>query len=56
MRYVIRAAGFPVRVNWRKPENLVRLGILAAVVAAIVAALLLRATSAQPRLATARWP
>ncbi len=42
MRYVIRAAGFPVRVNWRKPENLVRLGILAAVVAAIVAALLLR--------------
>ncbi len=42
MRYVIRAAGFPIRVNWRKPENLVRLGILAVVVAAIVTALLLR--------------
>ncbi len=42
MRYVIRAAGFPVRVNWRKPENLVRMGIVAVVVAAIVAALLLR--------------
>ncbi len=42
MRNVIRAAGFPARVDWRKPENLVRLGILAAVIAAIVAALLLR--------------
>ena len=42
MRYVIRVAGFPVRVNWRKQENLVRLGILAVVAAAIVAALLLR--------------
>ena len=42
MRHVIRAAGFPARVDWRKPENLVRLGILAAVIAAIVAALLLR--------------
>ncbi len=42
MRHVIRAAGFPARVDWRKPENLVRLGILAAVIAAIAAALLLR--------------
>ncbi len=42
MRNVIRAAGFPARVDWRKPENLIRLGILAAVIAAIVAALLLR--------------
>ena len=42
MRHVIRAAGFPARVDWRKPENLVRLGIMAAVIAAIVAALLLR--------------
>ena len=42
MRYFIRAAGFPLRVNWRKPENLVRLGILTIVVAAIAAALLLR--------------
>ncbi len=42
MRYVIRAAGFPARVDWRKPQNLIRLGILAAVVAAIIAALLLR--------------
>ena len=30
------------RVDWRKPGNLVRLGILALVIAAIVAALLLR--------------
>jgi len=30
------------RVDWRKPENLVRLGILTAVIAAIVTALLLR--------------
>lgn len=49
MRYVMRAAGFPVRVagwsariDWRKPENLVRLGILAVVVAVAIAALLLR--------------
>lgn len=49
IRYVIRAAGIPARmvglyarIDWRKPENLVRLGILAVVVAAIVAALLLR--------------
>ena len=49
MRYVIRAAGVPAqvagwsaRINWRKPENLVRLGVLALVIAAIVAALLLR--------------
>ena len=42
MRYVIRAASFPARVDWRKPENLVRLGILAAVIAAITTALLLR--------------
>jgi len=30
------------RIDWRNPENLVRLGILAVVIAAIVAALLLR--------------
>lgn len=42
MRYVIRAAAFPARIDWRKTENLVRLGILALVVAAIIAALLLR--------------
>lgn len=42
MRYVIRAASFPARVDWSKPENLVRLGILAVVITAIVAALLLR--------------
>ena len=42
MRYITRAAGFPARVDWRKPENLVRLGILALVIAAIAAALLLR--------------
>ena len=49
MRHVIRAAGIPAwvaglpaRIDWRKPENLVRLGILAVVLAAIVAALLLR--------------
>ena len=35
----MRALG---RVDWRKPENLVRLGILAAVIAAIVTALLIR--------------
>ncbi|MCH7737842.1 MAG: VTT domain-containing protein [Chloroflexi bacterium] len=35
MRYI-------VQVDWRKPENLVRLGILAAVIAAVVATLLLR--------------
>ena len=44
MRYVSRAAGFPARmarlpagVDWRKPENLVRLGILTVVIAALVA-------------------
>ncbi len=49
MRYVSRAAGVPARlarlpagVDWRKPENLVRLAILTVVIAAIVAALLLR--------------
>ena len=42
MRHVTRAAGFAARIDWRKPENLVRLGILAAVLAAIAAALLLR--------------
>ncbi|MEE8465960.1 MAG: VTT domain-containing protein [Dehalococcoidia bacterium] len=42
MRYVIRAAGMPARIDWRKQENLIRLGILAVVIAAIVAALLLR--------------
>ena len=35
----MRALG---RVDWRKPENLVRLGILAAVIAAIVTAVLIR--------------
>ena len=35
MRYVSQ-------VDWRRPENLVRLGIAAAVIAAVVAALLLR--------------
>ena len=49
MRYFSRAAGLPgrmarlpVSVEWRKRENLVRLGILAVVIAAIVAALMLR--------------
>ena len=42
MRYFSRAAGWPASVDWTKPENLVRLGILAVVIAAIVAALLLR--------------
>ncbi len=42
MRYISRAAGFPARVDWSKPENLVRLAILAVVIAAIVTALLLR--------------
>ncbi len=42
MRYVSRVARLPARVDWRKPENLVRLGILIVVIAAIVAALLLR--------------
>ena len=39
------AAGFPnrlTRIDWTKPENLVRVGILAAVIAAITTALLLR--------------
>ena len=39
------AAGFPnrlTRIDWSKPENLVRVGILAAVIAAITTALLLR--------------
>ena len=42
MRYITRAAGLPARIDWRRPENLVRLGILAAVIAAIATALLLR--------------
>ena len=42
MRYVIRATQFPARVDWTKPENLVRLGILVLVIAAIVAAFMLR--------------
>ena len=45
MRYIARAAWLPVRVariDWRKPQNLVRLGILIVVIAAIAAALLLR--------------
>ncbi len=42
MRYVVRAATMSARIDWRKPENLIRLGILAVVIAGIVAALLLR--------------
>ena len=42
MRHVIRAASFTAKVDWRKPENLVRLGIFALVIAVIIAALLLR--------------
>lgn len=42
MRYMARAASFPARVDWSRPENLIRLGILTVVIIGIVAALLLR--------------
>ena len=42
MRQVFLLAGLPARIDWRKPENLIRLAILALVITAIVAALLLR--------------
>ncbi len=42
MRFVSRAASFPTRVDWSKPENLMRVGILTVVIIGIVAALLLR--------------
>ena len=42
MRRVIRIARSPARVDWSRPENLVRLGILTVVIAAIIAAVLLR--------------
>ena len=42
MRYLIRGADRAARIDWRKPENLIRLAILALVLSAIVAALLLR--------------
>jgi len=42
MRFVSRAASFTTRVDWTRPENLIRLGILTVVIIGIVAALLLR--------------
>ncbi|MDA1128928.1 MAG: VTT domain-containing protein [Chloroflexi bacterium] len=42
MRHLAQLAGLPARIDWRKPENLVRLAILMVVIAAIAAALLLR--------------
>ena len=42
MRYLTRAARYPAEVDWSKGQNLVRLGIFAAVIFAIVAALMLR--------------
>ena len=42
MRFLIHAASFPTRVEWSKPENLIRVSILAVVITGIVSALLLR--------------
>ncbi|MDA0264981.1 MAG: VTT domain-containing protein [Chloroflexi bacterium] len=42
IRYGSLAAHYVARIDWRKPENLLRLAIFVAVIAAITAALLLR--------------
>ena len=42
MRNLGRAATAPIHLNWRDPKTLIRLGILAAVVAAILVTVLLR--------------
>ncbi len=42
MKHLARAATAPTRLNWRDPQTLMRLGILVAVVAAVLTAVLLR--------------
>ena len=42
MRHLARAATAPTRLNWRDPQTLIRMGILVAVVAAVLTAVLLR--------------
>jgi membrane protein YqaA with SNARE-associated domain len=42
MKHLARAATAPTRLNWRDPQTLIRLGILVAVVTAVLTAVLLR--------------
>ena len=42
MKRLARAATAPTRLNWHDPQTLIRLGILAVVVAAVLTAVLLR--------------
>ncbi len=42
MRFVSRAASFPAKVDWTKPQSVIRIGVLAVIVAAIVVGLIFR--------------
>ena len=42
MKHLARVAIAPTRLNWHDPQTLIKLGVLAAVVAAVVTAVLLR--------------